>query len=145
MIRLSRRRGLSAQAASSPRVARSTSVWNPERIRSSCCCMSGELDANQRLARRCSVCPSAGSSFCARGPVKDLPNQNSRTRSASSIRLLRSGFVGLEQPLQLRGGGTGGRQVFVLVVLHGVLSLKRRLIDLPEFTDQRFGVGMTLP
>ena len=37
-------------------------------------------------------------------PVSDLPNQNSRTFSASSIRSLRRGLVSLEEFLELMSG-----------------------------------------
>src|SRR5215475_7939502 len=97
------------------------------------------------LTRRRNVCASAARSLWpCRGPVSALPNQNSRTRRASSIYSLRFGLVRLEQHLQLRGGSTSSRDEFVVVVLHGVLRFKSGLIVLAKFPHQRFGVCVTI-
>src|SRR5215469_5259054 len=129
-MRLSRRRGPSAQLASLPRAARSTSAPKRSRICSSRRGRITELSsANQKVMRRLN--PSAD-----RG---GLPNQKSRTLRASSMgrSRIRAGLVGLEQPLELLRGGDRGSEEFLLVVLDRVLCLKRLLIELAE-AAQRF-------
>src|SRR5690606_5097887 len=76
-IRLRSLRGLSAQASSSPRAARSTSVPNFVRMNSSRCCssLSEAPRPNHNCMRRFTVSAVKG---C-------LPNQKSRTCRASSI------------------------------------------------------------
>src|SRR6516164_236398 len=103
-MRLSRRRGPSAQLASPPRAALST--------------------PNQNVRRRLNPSADRGS----------LPNQKSRTLRASSMGCsrIRAGAVGLEQPLELLGGGDRGGAELLLVILDRVLRLERLLIVLTE-------------
>src|SRR5215469_11164750 len=63
-----------------------------------------------------------------------LPNQKSRTLRASSMgrSRIRAGLVGLEQPLELLGGGDRGGEEFLLIVFDRVLCLERLLIMLAE-------------
>src|SRR5487761_190091 len=75
-MRERRRRGLSAQAASSPAAARSMSAPKRDRTRSSTRCSSAAVP-NQNASRSCTPSGFSGS----------FPNQNRRTSSASSMRI----------------------------------------------------------
>src|SRR6516164_1243431 len=124
-MRLSRRRGPSAQLASSPRAARSTSPLKRTRMCSSRRWRIAELSSpNQKSMRRLNPCADRGS----------LPNQKSRTLRASSMRRARVGarLVGLEQPLELLRGGERSGEELLLVLLHLVLRLQCLLIVLAK-------------
>src|SRR5215472_2245045 len=132
-MRLSRLRGPSAQAASSPFSARSTRAPKRTRSCSSRRWRSAELSSlNQKRMRRFS--PSAD-----RGT---LPNQKSRTLRASSMGPggFRAGLIRFEQPLELLRGGNRGRAEFLLVLLDLVLRLESLLIVLAK-AAHRFAGG----
>src|SRR5262252_456670 len=124
-MRLSRRRGPSAQFASSPRAARPTSAPKRTRMCSSRRWRITELSSpNQKSMRRLNPSADKGS----------LPNQKSRTLRASSMwrGRVRADLVGLEQPLELLRGGDRGSAKFLLVLLDRVLCQERLLIVLAE-------------
>src|SRR5215472_1228925 len=124
-MRLSRLRGPSAQAASSPFSARSTRAPKRTRSCSSRRWRSAELSSlNQKRMRRFSPSADRGS----------LPNQKSRTLRASSMGpgSFRAGLIRLEQPLELLRGGNRGGAEFLLVLLDLVLCLEGVLIVLAE-------------
>src|ERR1700746_3181290 len=125
MIRLRRRRGPSAQEASSPRAARSSSAPKRARMCSSRRWRRDEASSpNQKRMRRFSVSADGGA----------VPNQKSRTLRASSMSPRRFGtrLVGLEQGLELLRGGTRGGEEFLLVLLDLVLRLQSLLVVLAE-------------
>src|SRR5262252_649262 len=124
-MRLSRRRGPSAQFASSPRAARPTSAPKRTRMCSSRRWRITELSSpNQKSMRRLNPSADKGS----------FPNQKSRTLRASSMwrGRVRAGLVGLEEPLELLRGGERGGPEFLLVLLDRVLCQERFLIVLAE-------------
>src|SRR5579863_1025755 len=123
MMRLSRRRAPSAQAASCPAAARSNSGPKRAAIAASRRCRSGDLPPNQKRTRWLSA---AADNRCR-------PNQKSRTLRASSMLLrLRARAVRLEQPLELLGGLARGGEELRLVLLDLVLRGQRLLVVLAE-------------
>src|ERR1700741_4836947 len=116
MMRLRRRRGPSAQAASRPAAACSSSPPKRVRISSS---RRAPPAPHQRSMRRAIPCESSG---CA-------PNQSPRTARASSIRGL---LVSLEQLLELLRGLDRRGAELALVLLDRVLRGEGRLVVLAE-------------
>src|SRR6516164_9450734 len=137
-MRLSRRRGPSAQLASSPRAALSTSAPKRTRICSSRCWRITELSsANQKVMRRLNPSADRGS----------LPNQKSRTLRASSMgrSRVRAGPVRLEQPLELFPGGDRGGEELLLVILDRILCLECLLVVLAEAAHRFARIRRRLP
>src|SRR5262249_38216626 len=137
-MRLSRRRGPSAQLASSPRAARSTSEPKRTRMCSSRRWRIVELSSPyQKVIRRLNPSADRGS----------LPNQKSRTLRASSMGRgrVRAGLVGFEQPLELLRGSERGCAEFFLVLLDRVLSQERLLIVLAEAAHHFARARRSLP
>src|ERR1700751_3838175 len=137
-MRLSRLRGPSAQAASSPFSWRSTRAPKRARSSSSRRRRSAELSSpNQNRMRRFRPSADSGS----------LPNQKSRTLRASPMGPggFRAGLIGLEQPLELLRGGERCGAEFLLVLLDLVLRLESLLIVLAESTHGFAGCGRGLP
>src|SRR5215831_10678607 len=137
-MRLSRLRGPSAQLASSPRAARSTSAPKRTRMCSSRRWRNVELSSpNQKVIRRLNPSADKGS----------LLNQKSRTLRASSMgrSRVRAGLIGFEQPLELLRGSERGGAEFLLVLLDRVLSLECVLIVLAEAAHHFARARRSLP
>src|ERR1700733_77208 len=132
MMRLRRRRGPSPQLASSPRSAASTRAPNSLRMVAS---HARARSVDSSLPNHIFMRSSSASRV-----IGKLPNQNSRTRRASSScagamassALLALGNVGFEELLKLLRGFARGADELCLILLDRILLTEGSLIVLPE-------------